>query len=415
MSSPFAHNYRRRSHSASSPSPSPAPKSTWRRAIKRTHSSHRNSSSVLDHSFSRVWDSGSWNRGKRARREVSPSLNDFTGASSPLYAESRSSASTSSAPHTPVFAATSAEFLLFPNRNKDREDSTAPSTNPITTGHFGDADDVSEADLVRLRSDAFWELRRSVAESGEGLIRRMREYEDSRSKCGVYSRARGIERRRRKRNSPSVPTTRPVRRTHSSDSDDDDVQIFSGDSFERIPCPKRASSLGRMDPRNCTVSRREDSSPSRRSTVEVGDDSMDYINTGDISPSRSAFSSASPAFTFSAYTGSSTPALSYTSLSSPDFSLAPLPSSPIQVGHRADTHLYSPITSQASSPFNFTSNTSSHTAFISSSASRTEKAIAALSLAMANGAGGLSDYEALHAYEPSSILGDSSQAGELWH
>jgi hypothetical protein len=51
---------------------------------------------------------------------------------------------------------------------------------------------------------------------------------------------------------------------------------------------------------------------------------------------------------------------------------------------------------------------------MSPSSSRSEKAIAALSLAMANGAGGLNDYSALRAKEIPPIIEDS-QVGELWH
>ena len=46
-------------------------------------------------------------------------------------------------------------------------------------------------------------------------------------------------------------------------------------------------------------------------------------------------------------------------------------------------------------------------------ASRSEKAIAALTLAMANGAAGISDYEALRMTEGLATL-DESHAGELW-
>lgn len=49
------------------------------------------------------------------------------------------------------------------------------------------------------------------------------------------------------------------------------------------------------------------------------------------------------------------------------------------------------------------------------SKSPSEKAIAALALVMANGAGGLNDYEAVRAEEgqPSSL--DESLIGEMWH
>ena len=47
-------------------------------------------------------------------------------------------------------------------------------------------------------------------------------------------------------------------------------------------------------------------------------------------------------------------------------------------------------------------------------ASRSEKAIAALTLAMANGAAGINDYEALRLAEGLTAL-DATHAGELWN
>lgn len=49
--------------------------------------------------------------------------------------------------------------------------------------------------------------------------------------------------------------------------------------------------------------------------------------------------------------------------------------------------------------------------------SRSEKALAALGLAMANGAGSLNDYEALVAFQSNNALGGdfNDNAGELWH
>ena len=48
-----------------------------------------------------------------------------------------------------------------------------------------------------------------------------------------------------------------------------------------------------------------------------------------------------------------------------------------------------------------------------STITRNEKAIAALTLAMANGAAGISDYEALRLQEGLTTL-DATHAGELW-
>jgi hypothetical protein len=61
------------------------------------------------------------------------------------------------------------------------------------------------------------------------------------------------------------------------------------------------------------------------------------------------------------------------------------------------------------------SDTSYKALNLPSSASRSEKALAALTLALANGAGGLTDYEPLLAVkDDSSSIGDY-HVGELWN
>ncbi|KAG2368291.1 hypothetical protein BDR07DRAFT_1391664 [Suillus spraguei] len=225
--------------------------------------------------------------------------------------------------------------------------------------------DISEADATRLRSDAFWELRRSITVSGESLVKRMRDFEHSRSKSGIYKRARTIVRQSaKKRHSPSVPVTRSFRRSNSSESDEDDVQIYSGElSGLPVSRQKRASSLGSMDLDNDEI----------QSTYKYSASTMAF------NPPLSGPSFSSPAHSFE------------TPRSSPTYQnsifIPPHPTATSFASSQEDVSL-------------------------TSSASRTEKAIAALSLAIANGAAGLSDYNALR--DVPSVMIDS-QVGELWH
>ncbi|KAG0709006.1 hypothetical protein DFH29DRAFT_890112 [Suillus ampliporus] len=409
MSSPLTFNYRRRSHSASSPSPSPVPKALWRPASKRARSS-RNSPALPDSASSQTRNSDFWQTGKRLRRDVSPpSITCTTGSSTPASTDSHSSGLSSSAPHTPLFAATPADFLLFSSRSSRRETekSRRKSTNPL--GVRDAHSDISEVDATRLRSDAFWELRRSIAVSGESLVKRMRDFEHSRSKSGIYNRARTVDRRRaKKRHSPSVPVTRSVR---SSESDEDDVQIYSGELCGLpVSRQKRASSLGPMDIDNdemhtSSFSKYADQASIRSSfsNDDADDISRRSFNTT-FSPDTLHSTSSSPAYKYSAYTTAFSPALSGPSTSSPARSFEAPRSSPTI--HDSIFPLSHPTPASLASSQEFFS--------LTSSASRTEKAIAALSLAIANGAAGLGDYEDLHDLDVPSIMMDS-QAGELWH
>jgi len=119
------------------------------------------------------------------------------------------------------------------------------------------------------------------------------------------------------------------------------------------------------------------------SAYNSDDESMDLINDSPLSTSIIASSPGAPALSYS-FTNSTNS--SFVSLPSTYLGLHSKSSPPRQ-------HLLSPT---------------------SPSSTRSEKAIAALSLAIANGAGGLNDYAALRGMEAPSIIEDS-QVGELWH
>ncbi|OAX44754.1 hypothetical protein K503DRAFT_764656 [Rhizopogon vinicolor AM-OR11-026] len=412
MSSPLIFNYRRRSHSASSPSPSPVPKPLWRPASKRARSSHCNSPAITDSPSSQSRNVDFWRTGKRLRRDVSPSSMTYaTGSSTPASTDSRSSGLSSSAPHTPLFATTPADFLLFPSCESHRETTSNKSRNKSTNPFDFRVvqSDFSDPDATRLRSDAFWELHRSIAENGEGLVKRMRDFEDSRSKSGIYNRARALQRRRAKqRHTPSVPVTRSIRRSSSSESHEEDVQIYSGElSGLPISRQKRASSLGLMDTENNEMRGASTSSLSECADHVSVHTSISNNDTDDLSrhsfnttfPSDALHStSSSPAYKYSAYTTASSSS-SGPSINSSFNALFPSSTDRNSIFWASSSHS-TPSTQETPS--------------LTSSASRTEKAIAALSLAIANGAGGLDDYEAARDLDSSPAMADS-QAGELWH
>ncbi|KAF8446094.1 hypothetical protein L210DRAFT_956062 [Boletus edulis BED1] len=408
MSSPFTLSCRRRSHSASSPSPSPAPVSSWRPAHKRAHSSHRDTPTLPD---PQRYHLDIWRTGKRPRRDISPV--QATRSSTPASADSHSTTSSgSSAPQTPLFPASSTDFLLFSSHPLCRGGLTTRNPhNPSSAATLlnGDICDSSHSELARLRSAAFSELQRSVQENGEGFVKRMREFEDSRSKSSQHSRARGIERRRRKRYSPSVPTTATGKCTVS---DDDDVLICSsafGEPFHTRQ--KRSSSLGAMDDsdfqlvggtdafgRLSPVSSIFHSLPSAHYASHV------HPNTTSHPTELSTSFSTSFDFTNALHTNAFKPALSYASSDS----LASLADVSSSKSYREySNYPSSPPMVSPPSPNPLSAGV------ILPSASTAEKAIAAITLAMANGAGSLGDYEAVRALNVSSA--DESQVGELWH
>jgi hypothetical protein len=429
LSSPFTLSCRRRSHSASSPSPSPAPTSSWRPSHKRAHSSHRDTPTLPD---SQRCHLDIWRTGKRPRRDISvcvsfPSLShrsshfaplqpaEPTRSSTPASADSRTTSSGSSAPQTPIFPASSADFLLFPSHPLYRGSLT--TRNPRSPSFavsllHGDTSESSESELVRLRSAAFSELKRSVQENGEGFVKRMREFEDSRSKSAHHSRARGIERRRRKRYSPSVPTTRANGKSAVSD-DDDDVLILSS-AFGAEPLhskQKRSSSLGAMDDSDFQL-HGETNSSGRLSPISGIFHPLPFahyashVHHNTTNQPTELFPSFSTSFDFTnpLHTNAFKPALSHSSSDS--------------LASSADMFLSSSYTEDAdypsSSPMDSRPQSPNHlSAGAIPSASSAEKAIAAITLAMANGAGGLGDYEAVRALNVSSV--DESQVGELWH
>ncbi|KAJ7786095.1 hypothetical protein B0H16DRAFT_1489139 [Mycena metata] len=346
-----------RSHSASSSSPIPrrSPGESWRVATKRAHPQPFGPASP-DLSSPQKWDVDVWRRGKRRRKNFSNDSDEMeVDFGRPAF---HSSPIPAPAP-TPAFAATSADFHLFPeksnNRVVDRKRRATAESEPDLNFTV-----ARTADLTRLRTDAFWQLQRSVEENGEGFVQSMRVYETRRSRSSVIALKAKEAQRRGRRRSPVHTAPAPAR---VGSDDEDDVQIFAGEpAFSRAK--PRAFSAGVVEevphPTGFTRSERC-SSPGAtcdsRSSIYLSDDD---------------FRVPTP----------KSPSLSHTLSHSANSSVVSL-------------NLPPPFAPQAVL-----------------ASSRSEKAIAALSLAMANGAG-LDDYEALrslHTFSP-----DNCQVGEMWH
>ncbi|KAG6901916.1 hypothetical protein C0995_006754 [Termitomyces sp. Mi166 len=361
-------HHRRRSHSASPSSPNTrAQEKSWRAANKRVCAPHN---LVKDASSPQKWDVDIGGRGKRRRQDT---------PIPPFVLGDRYNAT---APFSSFFATKASDFELFSRRDRDTK-IRYRSDHFIDTRSM-DLDDDDEHKLSHLRSNAFWELHRSVAENGEGLVRRMRDYEYSRSRTDAYHKAKEAQKRGRKRSSIVALSRKPKHVRPSSDNDqgeeDDDVQIFAGE-LPRISLP---GSLG--------LPKRPTSS--KNITVPTSRQSSSTFTTRESSPS--IYPSDDEERKFFSGTGS------------PITRRAPLhpPSSPCDIDHKESSH----------GPLDTLSILPSVSPLCSPTicASRTEKAIAALSLAMANGAGGIADYEALLAVQALPSM-DDCQVGEMWH
>ena len=305
----------------------------------------------------------------------------------------KTNADQSLTPSTGFFPATSAEFNLYPSStHKDLGVNHQSHDAPSADVH----DSTTLPDLSRLRSDAFGELRRSVEESGEGLVRRMRDYETTRSRGGVYSKANAPIQLGRKRHSP-CSRSRRVADTEDGFNDDDVVQIVAAEELSsefsgyRDVHKMRAISLGMAESDSHPPSfmdldcNEKFASPdaagsSDQSGYTSEDDAMDLVADSSY-PTGTSMSSPAPALSHSFYTSTNSSVVSI----------------PSHISGIEDHSITSPPYLICPSP-----------------TSRSEKAIAAITLAMANGAGGLNDYDPLRALEPISVV-DDSQFGELWH
>lgn len=330
--------------------------STVKDSRKSTIKSYHNRYPLSQLSPSRKRDVELWRRDQRAAtREVSvchlllfsvPQLMVYQQAyinpDQPILTQSSSHKRPRySAPSTPTLPSTADAFNLMPQHKRRKCSSPDPTT---------EYNHPAAMNLDQPRSNAFWELQKSVEESGEGFVMKMREQES----------------RGRKRRQPMMSRT-----SNMINSEDEDILILSGGSLEGndpsspiLPRKKIASSVGMMDLEPFSID----------------------LETEDLfsSPSHTAPSISSDEDTD--YPGSSTSITTHSA------------SSPVSWSFPSDASI--PHSLQLP-------NVSTHNKLPSS---RSDKAIAALTLALANGAGDLNDY--------GPLLDDSSlvdyQVGELW-
>ncbi|KAL7285636.1 hypothetical protein ACG7TL_000741 [Trametes sanguinea] len=408
-------SHRRRSHSASSPIPRRQPDDVkWRISAKRSRPSSIRSPSYKDLAHSQPaekWDVDQWRRGKRARRSsnTEDSSDEPVGmASDPVFPVKPTTNFTFASSSTGFgLPCTSAAFQFFPQKKTRRPSlrGRLPSESSAR-----ELDRISSDEARRMRADALGELHRSVVESGEGLVQKMRDWESTRSRPARPERPspEGHQPRRSWRRLTSYYGTPQVADDVAEAVEDDEDDIFivgEAASFpaSSSPAPKqRAMSVGTMDvdaevPSSAgTDGDDRSSSPIERSSAfsayssdDEGHEDMDI----------ELASSASGPF--------STPALSHTYSTSANSSLVSLP----LFGQANESCLGAALASPSANAV--PADLSPASPSVPIPASHSEKAIAALALAMANGAVGISDYEALRASEGLASL-DGTHVGDLW-
>ena len=276
----------------------------------------------------------------------------------------------SKADHIPRFATTPSEFKLS-SRTRCLHDSARRRQRPASTP-FPEDPLSCLPDVVRLRSTAFWELRRSITDNGEGLVRRMRDYERTRLRSQVYQKAKDAEKRGRKRLSRRKKQYIDL----SEASDEEEILISSIEFSKTILRPpsagKRARSMDAMD--------------------------MDVDSEGWACTSHARSRSSQPSAN---YTGE-----------------LRNKSSGVDGGQSTTEDVDSNVSSEPASPplpsptYGAVCPSSQSNGFPSSAS---EKAIAALSLALENGAGSINDYSSVWTYQGHPISQPSDDHGELWH
>ncbi|KAL5535324.1 hypothetical protein ACEPAF_3418 [Sanghuangporus sanghuang] len=413
------------------------------------------------------WDVEAWRRGKRARRDPeSPSEDaDMESCDEPMpsspVAELLSSSLSMSAPSTPHprFATTSDAFQFFPSRASSSNAKQTQGSSASRGGLFSGLDvrDQRVDGLEQMHSDAFDELRKTVSEAGEGFVRRMRELEAHRTGCPSRSNTlpshfdgSGYKqvhyKRGRKRPSPLSARQRSIHRANmstnrgkASDSEDgiSDVEIRSScasgsDEFRAwSPSKKRAVSLSALSYQDAVSdaqthslpfpiplrSRERSSSPSASGYSDSSDDEERITSSSgsvaDRMRNRRALRFRSKPLSTAKH---SPPSLSFsfsTSNNSSHLSLGANALSPVSLAAGTRNALSSSpvrpsLLGSAESGSGGSTDPSSYRM-----SKRTEKAVEALSLALANGAGSVSDYEPLREAQDALVM-DDGEAGSLW-
>ncbi|KAM5538170.1 hypothetical protein V8D89_008057 [Ganoderma adspersum] len=407
--------HRSRSHPAS-PESSLNPRrhtddAKWRISAKRSRPSSIWGSSYKDLTHDQPaekWDVDLWRKGKRRRDSNAGESSDEGGYSGRLTAIGPGFPTLDAPAALPSSASglpcTSAAFQFFSQKQKSPRRASASRPGRSLRGTSPrEGDRISSEEARRMRASALGDLRRSVEENGEGLVHRMRDWERSRFRAPrspvpltAFETPRGSW--RRPTSCYGLPQAQAAVAGESEDEDDEGIVGGTSFGIARSPAHKKgALSLSVMDA-NIPVA-------SPFVGLGDGDHSVSLI---DCSPSPSACSSDDEGHADMDTDLSSgifsTPALSHTFSVSTNSSLISLALPTRDESVMSPTFPSSPTVG----PGNARSTPPSPTA------SRSEKAIAALTLAIASGAAGLSDYEALRMAEELTTL-DESHAGELWN
>jgi hypothetical protein len=247
---------------------------------------------------------------------------------------------------------TSDAFDLFPHRSEAGERSSQQGyAKSAARSSWSSCPEETPAELTQLRSNAFWELQQSITENGEGMVRRMRDWEASH----LHSIAHGHHSHTRERSLNSASANAG----DHPEEDEDEIQIIESDNNK----PLAHLVEGDMD-------------------VDSFEDPNIFLGTVSSSPAsdKSCLSFASDEESPGSLTLTGSSNSSRVSLSLHDHDRNP-----------------------------------SYLLGASSPSSPSEKAIAALTLVIANGAAGLNDYEAVRTLEEPHIASiDDSHVGEMW-
>ncbi|KAG5221444.1 hypothetical protein IMY05_C4401001600 [Salix suchowensis] len=205
-----ARSSQRRRSQTTTATTSHAPRRTiddaYRAATKRAHRPRTSSSSSFsDDSSSSNWDLDIWRQAKRRRRDslvsrfinyaactyhsdesslLKPSVRNGSHMDIDHFTTMPSTSSGATVRRT-TLPSTSIAFQLFPMTGR-RTTKTRRSSCQSDSGDIALND--RDTDLRGLRTSAFWELHRSIAESGEGFVRRMQDLESSLSQPDILSK-----------------------------------------------------------------------------------------------------------------------------------------------------------------------------------------------------------------------------------
>lgn len=237
--------------------------------------------------------------------------------------------------------------------------------------------------LHQLRSSAFFDLQRSVEETGQGFVTKMRDWESTREST---DNGRGRKR-------PQSMISRQKSNMAYSDSEEDVLILAAGSPRgEELPpwgSPKRkrAASVGMMD---------SDPPTMEIQSVDVFSSSID--NWGNASVSTASEGDNDSLLASSDHVGSATSITTN------------LASSPMSCSHSSESSacpFFPSPTTPSLDDFSIPQDTENPISSCS------DKALAALTLALANGAGGLNDYKpVLDAQQGASFI--DYEVGELW-